>query len=508
MVQIESNVRSYDAYDHTQHQDKDSQLKKDHTSYAATALARIQSALESSGRACIDTLTPPDHKLKRDKYEHSLAACQCILERYRAIVSPKSVCHQLFALLTSDTPVRERYRLFLDTLRRILDSGRYSTLMEKWKRDPNANLPELRLIHDLVQARFAQNTMYDRCEELVAASMSPRPGEVLHELPWEEQFKRLDTLPAELNANRLAVNIAKLQGALNVNFDPHRDTNVPYVNYKVTVAGKERTNLRFGTPTLEGYWERAVVVPEFKAYLDAKSVAGERHLYINLQDRNFKPVSNEKDRCVALEALAVEYPNTFSIATLAHDSEFNHQAGRHGHVNDATAFKKEFMHQMLERTDSGFFFSANLRIHEHASKLSETLEIVHDTVFRDRQELTLEERQAFIEIAYALIALQLVAITEADTFNISCKDAIDRAGKFNNLEYYMAGLLSNQTHRPGFKRELMTITHSPALIVKKQPIIPKRRKRLLLALQQLEGTEQAFKALNSRYHVSQIRVCT
>ncbi|MDP1836352.1 MAG: hypothetical protein Q8K75_10565 [Chlamydiales bacterium] len=443
---------------------------------------------EAKQEAAIGYLDYNDNEVKQEKYLKAMETARKALEQNGDVAE---------LLERTQVPkggdVRSYYRWFLDGVRGFLTSQKYN---------PQKNYNP---IHDVVKARFQGNRMYEYCENLVTKAMRYRSPSDAANLPFEQQFHAIDNLSPEFAANRLAVNFGKLKGTINVNFDPHRETNTPYANYSFDYAGKERTNLRFGTPTWEGYWYSASVVPEFKAFLDALKLEGKKHLYINLQNRNPKYIGDESGRCNALEKLAVEYPETFFIATFAQDSRFYKQSEQYKDMDVAHQFLAAFEDQMFVDPKSGFHFSKNLMHGENRKILTDALHDVHREVFGGRDKLSLAERQAFIEIAYSLMTLRLLEISGADTYNLSCKDAIDRGGKCSSLLFYIAGLLNDMTNDLDFKQEHMTVTHAPALIVKKQAIIHSRRERLLQALNILMHVNA--EGLKDLYNVGQPEVC-
>jgi hypothetical protein len=453
---------------------------------ASPEIEQKPAAPEEAKKEAIGIFEYNDNARKQQKYLHAMETAKKVLDMNGDIAG---------LLERTQVPdggdVRSYYRWFLDGVRGFLTSGKYN---------PEKYNPIL----DVVKARFQGNRMYEYCENLVSAAIGREP-EVAANLSFEEQFKAIDNLPAELAANRIAVNIGKAKGTFNVNFDPHRETNTPYANYSFDWAGKERTNLRFGTPTWEGWWYSASVIPEFEAYLEALQQEGKQHLYINLQNRNPKYIGDESGRCKALEKLADKYPDTFFIATFAQDTKFYKQSEQYKDMDNAYEFLATFERQMFDDPDSGFFFSNNLKHGDRRLELIQALRDVHSQVFGDRKILTLAERQAFIEISYSLMTLRLLKMSGADTYNMSCKDAIDRGGKCSSLLFYIAGLLNDMTDDPDFKKEHMTVTHAPALIVKKQAIIHSRRERLLQALHILmDLNPQGLKAL---YQVGAPEVC-
>lgn len=444
-----------------------------------------------------------EHKLKREKYTKSLQTVRSAGEKAAKRV-PKDrpteqVIRNFTEVINKETgDIRADYRNSLFAFRELLEDERYK------------NHSDLHpFAEEIARARFQDNYMYEYCENLVESSMGVAAKEA-SQLPFEEQFRLIDNMNPSLMANAVAVNVGKLSGTLNVGFDPHAATNTPYANFSMQVGEREVKNLRFGTPTREGYWYSASVVPEFRAYLESLKGSGEKHLYINLQNRSEeKWIGSEKGRCNAIESLAEEseLQETFFVATFAQDTPFYKQSGKYQEQGVAKEFKSEFKRQMFDDPKGGFHFSSNLKTGEMQEMLSSALDDVHAQFFGSREKLTVEERQAFIEIAYSLMTMKLIEISKAGNFNMSCKDAIDRGGKCNSLLFFLAGKLNGVEDTPEFKKEHMTITHAPALIVKKQAIIHGRKARLLQALNVVQKQNGGdAKTLQDTYQLSKPKV--
>ena len=106
-----------------------------------------------------------------------------------------------------------------------------------------------------------------------------------------------------------------------------------------------------------------------------------------------------------------------------------------------------------------------------------------------------------------MLTLQLLKLSDADTFNMSCKDAIDRGGKSMALLLRVLGIISGKDQEPEFAEEQMVSTHSPALIVKKQPIIPGRAVRFTQATDTILSCIEGIRGLKDLYTISDLRLC-
>lgn len=442
------------------------------------------SDLEFSVKEMLETDSLDGEELKARKYLHSLKSVAKYLDREILELSINSEDLLELSKIAYDDlqnqnqkEIRLKYYTFLAKLRELLATNTY---------------PPGHPIFSIVEARFS-NEMYEYCAELITKALQLENTQQLAGLSLEDQFSQIQQIPYSMQASRLAVNMGKLAGSLNLFFDPHNMTNVPYKNFSHSVKGKKRVNLRFGTPTKEGttgFLGNASVIEEFKAFLCNYSHIGKKHLYINLQHRNWRLVGNEQARSTALEKLSEEYPENFFIATFAQDTPFYKQSGRYESISNVEEFKHLFLDQMLEENEGGFFFSENLRTEYIKKILPQVLEEVHSIIFDNAESLPKEQRQAFIEIAYSFMTDRLLEISEADSYNMSCKDAIDRGGKCSAIKFYLSGMLNGLTKDPEFLEQFAVITHAPAMIVKKQAIITGRKKVLLYAMNALKSFEK------------------
>lgn len=416
----------------------------------------------------------------------------------------------------------EKYRISLETiqksliqipegsltisLREILDGG--AAIRNKYKcivallreNQSNEDVPVIAF------NRFYKTILYPHCRELVTTAMEsvlPYSSVIpLFHLPFDTQFYAIDNMWGELGAKRIDVAIRNILAVTNTHFDPYSCTNVPFVWYSVPVEGMMRLCLRMGSPTIQEVFQKTHIAPEFEAALESAASNGLIHCYINLQNRAEKVVCGENTRTEAIENLSERYPRTAYIASLPQDTHFYHQTGVYSFpVMDSVVFMSEFELEMFERGNDSFFFSSNFCNTDLRKKLLECLQDVHRAVFDSNEELTLSERRVFIEIAYALFVLKLLIVSQANFFNITCKDAIDRAGKTNSILFYILGLMTGIAQTDEFKEQHMILTHAPALLVKKQAIIPSRRKRFLEAIQYLvnEKVTARFAGLASSY---------
>lgn len=315
----------------------------------------------------------------------------------------------------------------------------------------------------------------------------------------ERERQAIEDASATAKAPRRAVLWGNARGTFNVHFDPHLQSNVPFVwgTFQMPNAqgeNKEVTLMRLGSPTNEG-WGNPQINEEFRAYIQHLQFEGKCHLYVSLQ--NDTP-GKEAARSAAIKELQNEFPGTFYAVVLDQDSSFYKQKKEFGaETMKADVFIDQFM-QRMTGSNTGFYFPEAWKggptgifepTAEHPVCVRSILKLVHQTAFASKADLTVAERKNFIEVAYAFLELFLVQQSGADSLNISCKDAIDRAGKNNSLLFYLMMILQNKDEDSVCQHRHRVLTEAPALLVKKQPIIHERWVRLVGALQQLQQPE-------------------
>lgn len=395
-------------------------------------------------------------------------------------------------LQTPAADSRQQYYSVLKKLRRALQDPDLSTQESSFKD----------YVQALATARYHDVHLYSFCDQLVSLVLD----EGRHELRRKgvsdfaqdgsrgaitaQDFAAIGSVPQEFGATWQGVTRGRLRGTLNISFDPNMQTNVPYVLADVAVGQNNSCRLlRMGTPTIEGFVGEATVVPEFSAFLDGLETEGKQHLYISLQSPIPKAMGSEIGRHKALVAEAeTKHSNTLLMCSLAQDSDFyKHPMGK----DDVPSvdFRAELLRRMTQEPEvGGFYFSPALRdkLPNLNHQMERLFDAVLENVFFGSAQLSLKDRQDFIEVFYAFLSLYLVNATGVATANITCKDAIDRASKGNTLLLQLAAVVSGKEKDLEIQRVIQTTCHAPAFLVKKRPIVRKRMQRLLPVLQRFQ----------------------
>jgi hypothetical protein len=307
-----------------------------------------------------------------------------------------------------------------------------------------------------------------------------------------------------------------LRGTLTTfGFDPATQGNplMKLYNLKISKEGltKDVIGLGMGTPTKEGKRNYAEITSEFKGFLRSYKVQGKSHLYINNQ--NF--LGKEADRCGKLMNLqeSHEFAGTFFGITLSKNSSFYSTGGKN---DSAREFKNELLAQVFDTAllkISGNYISPEVRevysentgiqLRNHSEVLCA---LIHQHLFGvEKVTLTEEERKLFIEVFYDHLEEMIIVGLNVNSFNISCKDAIDR-GAASNAQLYARLALLNSVGAEGKKGIPITsaqakkydmLREARALMVRKRPIIDERHERATKTVTFMQANKEALSAIHN-----------
>lgn len=406
----------------------------------------------------------------------------------------------------------EQYAALISCFRQALSTEQYQQIYLKMLQSGMQNSADYvcaMLLQELSLAFFTKISLHDFCAKLVhkmAEAGATETATVNLQGPFTERpfpsefqqvYKAIHAAPSSLKTSKVKRYLQALRGQMNFNYDPHLQENTPYLLHELLLSQPDGTtkkvlSLRLGTPTVENIFaslkQEARVTPEFNAFLQTYTLANKQHLYINLQNRvqRFHGFT-EASRCLAIESLCREFPNTILIITLAKNSEFYWQERRFRNIRQAIIFKELFKRQLSE-ADSGFFFSPSFRQDAYFpfdQVIDQLLDYTHTMFFDNSETLHHQERLDFIEIFYTLLIEYCLEATQVDSFNISCRDGIDRAGGANSLLYFYR-LIKSGAHSDIHQLQyLKTVLFAPAILVKKRTVSLHRFERFISAAERI-----------------------
>ena len=436
----------------------------------------------------------------KDKYRVTLKTVfdSQLLKNYSSSQTPldKWVSQIFSAKEEKNTNPQAAHQKFLASLRNTLASDEYKTELANYKAGRPCD-PIVLVVLQLCNNIYAENNIYPFCEHVIC-ELLPTSNAKLE----EKDFKKIDRNKS-LKLPKADVTFKKLMGHINADFDPHLDGNLPFVLGSVNIGDKHVKLLRMGSPTIEILGQYAEINPEFIGYMESlrldvtKGNEGKKHLYISLQNDKPKGIlgGDESARNKAIKELQERFPKNFFAVVLAQDSNFYKQIDKNGvrlPTQNAKEFSQELYNQMLKDPNSGFYFPEEWKADKQFKQgVDQLLRNVKEIVFGDKADLTRQEKQDFIEIFYAYLAIFLAEYSKTDNLNITCKDAIDRAGKLNSLVLKLIMTIQGNANNSKYQRIHQVLTHFPAFWVKSQAIIRShskdtsngRRERLMSAYQ-------------------------
>lgn len=297
----------------------------------------------------------------------------------------------------------------------------------------------------------------------------------------------LNRLSAQINSLHRRLNSSPQFGGVSEEtrlYDPRYLGDVPSVVFMHSSLKNQKQIKMIRTPVITKDVKRrshslgrAEVVNEFIGFLDSYKRQGKKHLYINLMQR----IGSEGVRSKAVEELETNYQSQFAVVTLSKDCDFYWQRGVHS--CDANIFRQRFIQALFAENGHYRWPSFLMKDPKWHLECGKILERIHTNYFNSRDQLQLNERLDFIEIAYLYIIEALFERIEPDSCNVSCKSCIDRgAAVLAELYALKQGKnlsnLSHQTH-------LTTLTLAPALLAQNRVMQQSRMNRYKSAMERM-----------------------
>ncbi|CRX38557.1 hypothetical protein [Estrella lausannensis] len=315
---------------------------------------------------------------------------------------------------------------------------------------------------------------------------------------YEEIWKCLNAVPVGAKRPPIHQLASSARGRWNVDFDPIRQGNLPQLlgklQFKVDGVDVAVKALAFGSPTIEGAFSYAVLNPEFQACMAIYQATGKSHLFVLNQNQipAWRILGEvETDRIDAINSFAEQkVPDALYVLVLSKNSPFYYQTGEFAGMCSAALFKDAFVKQLfdLPKTVTGNSFSANLlkKVPDVRERTIEMIEAVHQYLFMGEGLLEKEERILFIDTVQSMLTLLLIMELGVVSFNISCKDAIDRAIVSYALLLALVALVSGKNQDREFRRKFFMVVFARALMVRKRPIFFDRLERILSGVRGFE----------------------
>lgn len=319
-------------------------------------------------------------------------------------------------------------------------------------------------------------------------------------------IKKMSDIPFALETGFKQLSHHTNKGNVLGLFDPFLLGNIPYQMFELeSKNGKKISVFRCANVTKDEEHQgqkllRSSTGDQFNLYLDSYRREGKKHLYINLMQRH--SAVNESVRTQVIENLDTEYKGTINVISLDRNSIFYLQSKQYSNLDKAVEFKEGLKKHL--RNDNCYFWSASLERENWTYELDTIIEKIHHTYFQSADQLSLEQRHAFIELVYCIIIDTLITKFEPDSCNFSCKVCIDRGGLTNAL-MYLYYLLKNQGEiKPNQFNYLQYLTFLPALLASNRQIQKVYFNRLVIFAKVFLESNQPFPNLPENDYIQRI----
>lgn len=223
-------------------------------------------------------------------------------------------------------------------------------------------------------------------------------------------YVAIENVDRKLTGSGMLQAYRSLCGVTNWGFDGHADGNLPSVLFFLELEnGKKIPNLRMGSPTIEA---SSVPCPHLlsRPQIDQRPLAEinmewiqylralesdpqiKHHCYINLQNRQPRRISDESERCSAIEKLNGRFPEVFTGITLSKDSRFYHQKGGIAQGYPKKVFSEALIQALTENKVSCFYAPDSLS-GEVKKSVKKAADHVQKEAFSTVEFFTPEERR-------------------------------------------------------------------------------------------------------------------
>lgn len=278
---------------------------------------------------------------------------------------------------------------------------------------------------------------------------------------------------------------------------------------------KETLYLRHGTPTYEhwftlsalatasrwlsnwswGYipaYRNAGIIPEYEAFLTHASQKGDMILYCNHQKMEQTTFNDESDRCCAIKSLESIHKNFHFLSLPMGDGALFKESSEIGAIKEIGPFKTKFIEAYLQ-DKYGISIPQSCKDKFLKVALEKIFADVHRLYFENKTELTHHDKIVFTLAfnAYLKEYIKFHAyekmiqnttgeerqkLIQGKIITVSaCKDNIDRGGTSTTLDEFLNLVILGQENNPERLKELRVSHAAPAILVKKQNVIPSRQ---------------------------------
>lgn len=198
-------------------------------------------------------------------------------------------------------------------------------------------------------------------------------------------------------------------------YDPVLQGDPLGMQYSLPVKGKEIACLRLPVPVIQDSLGLAVIVPEFRTFLQGLRETSERHLMVLLED----PTADlSRARCSALLDLQKEEKDVLSLLVFPKSGDFYTQSGAYLSMDESSAFMEALCSLYSNK---------------------EIANAIFQRYFDGKKQLTRANRLDFIELFFHSLVMEELNSEQYDTFSFTCKDGVDASSAASAGCYAFSG---------------------------------------------------------------------
>ena len=315
-----------------------------------------------------------------------------------------------------------------------------------------------KLIYDVCHQLYFKTDLHHENKNLLEAVLNDKK---VSASSLKAIFSAYESAPSSLTTHTIDRALKSLNDVFGHHFCPLNSGNPPQKMFEMgglSVFG-------MGCPTYQEGYEigkgqpAATVDPIFMASLHNLE---EPHLYVSNQD----PTSSENVRNAPV--MDIKHRNFFAV-TINKNNKLYEGEGPEKALDYKALLVKQFSLPIetsgchIPNTIWGSSVARSTILREIASN-------IHKHIFNNAEKLTKEDRRLFVSMFNALIILKIMKDLKIKSFNITCKDGIDRG--MNSLAFLVSLLLliDNKLDHPASIEVLAEILFSRAYWARKREI--------------------------------------
>lgn len=261
-----------------------------------------------------------------------------------------------------------------------------------------------------------------------------------------------------------------LQNTEEREFDPFLQEDIPTGLYTLFFDSLKVGVLRSPCPIHQKMIQSAEIIPEFTGFIRRLNATNQRVLLINFQDR-----TSWKDfaRCQAIEEYQkkAEIGKALDVVTIPKDTDFYLQSDVYIKSSNITEFKEMLLEQVKSEEGCGFYFPKRFDRNELVQFFQNCIEMVHETFFPGKEQLSRKNRLDFIELFYQFFILKLVMISKSNYLIFSAKDSVDIPSTSSAAFYAIAKLLGGTSNWTEEEKDFLTaMMFLPSLLIRERVV--------------------------------------